>query len=499
MTTEAAAYDVVIVGGEVYDGSGAPPLRADVAVTRDRIAAVGDLSDAARRRSIRAEGRAVAPGFIDVHAHDDFAVLFDPLFPCKVLQGVTTDVVGNCGFGASPFAVSMASLGSWDPRASGLAPWDGYAGYMSRLDEEPPALNVAVLVGHGSTRAAVIGGADRPADASELTRMRADVEEGMGAGAVGLSSGLIYAPGRFGSTDEVVALAEVVAAAGGLYATHMRNEGDSLVEAVREALDIGERAGLPVQISHHKASGEANWGKVALTLQMMDDARAAGRRVACDQYPYTSGSTSLREVIANDGLDGGSGGIGRVAFDKVRLCAVPGHPDWEGLNLVEMGEVIGVDPRKAADVVVDETGFATIVAIETMSEDDVRTVMRHPWTMIGSDGVPAGSKPHPRLYATFTRVLGRYARDEGVLTLAEAVRRMTSLPADTFGLVGRGRVKAGAFADLVVFDPSTVTDTATYDNPRVHPPGIDLVVVNGEVVAESGNSTGARPGRVLRR
>ena len=493
-----ATYDLIIRGGDVYDGTGTAAVRADVGITGDRIVDVGDLDDAGGSTVIDATGMAVAPGFIDVHAHDDAEVLINPTIACKTLQGVTTDVVGNCGLGIAPYAPAVSSIGAWAPGLDDIPRWDGFGGYFERLDAAPPSLNVAVLVGHGTVRSAAMRGTERPTP-EELAQMRALVAEGMDAGCVGLSTGLIYEPGRYADTDEIVALAEVAAAAGAIYTTHMRNEADRLVESVAEAIEIGERAGLAVEISHHKASGKANWGKVKDSLAVVDAARDRGVAVTLDQYPYTAGSTHLAAVIQNGALDGGGGGIGQVEPDAVTIASAAGHPEWEGRNLVQIGELLGRTPRQAADAVIDATGAGALVVIEMMCEDDVRTVLSHPQTMIGSDGVPAPGKPHPRLWGTFPRVLGRYAREQGVLPLADAIRRMTSLPATTFGLTDRGVVRTGAFADLVVFDPKTVAEVGTYADPEQPPTGIAAVIVNGTVIARDGTHTGARPGRALRR
>lgn len=492
-------HDLIVRGADVYDGTGADPVRADVAVDGDRVAAIGDLSEAGAATEVDGAGLALTPGFIDVHAHDDAAVLMDPELRCKTLQGVTTDVVGNCGMGIAPHGNALPAFLPWTPGLDTLPVWRGYQGYVDRIDAEPPSLNVAVLVGHGTVRSEILGGRRDAPTATEVDAMRALVEEGMDAGAVGLSTGLIYEPGRYASTDEVVALAEVAAAAGAIYTTHMRNEADQLLEAVAESIEIGERAGLPVEISHHKASGRDNWGRVRDSLAMIDAARQRGVAVTLDQYPYTAGSTVLYAVVQNGALGDGKGGIGRAEPDGVTVATASGHPEWEGLNLVEIGELLGVSPRDAADHVIIATGGTALVVIEMMSEDDVRTVLAHPQTMIGSDGVPAPGKPHPRLWGTFPRVLGRYARDDGVLSFADAVRRMTSLPATTFGLTDRGVIREGAFADLVLLDPATVADRGTYADPEQPPAGVNTVVVNGTIIVRDGAHTGARPGRALRR
>lgn len=491
-------HDLVIRGGTVLDGTGAPGVRGDVAVDGDRITAVGAVTGRGAVE-VDARGLAVCPGFIDVHSHDDFAVLLDPAMPFKVMQGVTTDVVGNCGSGVTPYAAAWARFGRMHGGATPPAEWKGTAGYLARVDEVSPSLNVAVLVGHGTARFGAMGGVARRAPtAAELDRMRDLVREGADAGAVGLSTGLIYEPGKYAATEEVVALARALEGRG-LYATHMRNEAERLLEAVAEAIRIGEEAGVPVQISHHKVGGRENWGKVRESLALIEAARAHGLDVTADQYPYTAGSTSLAAVVDNGAFRGGEGGIGRLAAEDVLIASAPRHPEREGRRLSDFCGEWGLDAQGAAERLVREEGEGCFVVVFVMDEADVRTVMAHPTTMIGSDGVPAGSKPHPRLYGCFPRVLGRYVREERVLDLPTAVHRMTGMPAARFGLAGRGVVRPGAFADLVVFDPARVADTATYEEPCAFPAGIHAVYVNGVAVARDGRHTGARPGRALRR
>jgi N-acyl-D-amino-acid deacylase len=492
-------YDLVIRGGTVYDGTGAPGVRADVAVRGDRIAAVDVIAERGAAE-LDASGLAVAPGFIDVHSHDDYAVVLDPLIPFKVMQGVTTDIVGNCGSGVAPFQAGLARFSRLHPGAA-PAPWEGYAGYLARIDEAGPSLNVAVLIGHGTLRSSAMGSAQRPPTGEELGRMRAWVREGVEAGAVGLSTGLIYEPGRYAATEEVIALARELGPQGGLYATHMRNEGDGLLDAVREAIRIGEEAGVPVQISHHKASGSRNWGRVGDSLRLIEAARARGLDVTADQYPYTAGSTSFAAVVENGAFRADSpGGLGQLGADAVLIASSPKHPEYEGLTLAHLAAGWGLKVQEAAARLVQEEGEACFVIVFTMDEADVRTVLAHPTTMIGSDGVPAsGSNPHPRLYGCFPRILGHYVREERVLDLPTAIHRMTGMPAAKFRVAGRGAIRAGAFADLVVFDPARIADIATYEDPRRFPDGIAAVYVNGTAVARDSAHTGARPGRALRR
>jgi N-acyl-D-amino-acid deacylase len=492
-------FDLVIRNASIYDGSGAPPARGDVAISGDRIAAVGSVSGAARTE-IDARGRAVAPGFIDVHSHDDFAVFLAPAMDFKTMQGVTTDVVGNCGIGAAPFSAAAPQFRAM--HGGGDVPsWENYPGYLDQIDRNPPSLNVAVLAGHGTLRLAAMGNAKREPTAAELQKMRAWLAEAIDAGAVGLSTGLIYEPGRYAHTEEIIELAREMSKRGGLYASHMRNEGAALLDSVRETIRIGEEAGVPVQISHHKAAGADNWGRVRESLKLIEEARARGADVTADQYPYTSGSTILAAVVQNGALDesGSGGGMARVPADKVLLASVPRHPEREGKTLQHFCDEWALPPRAAAERIIAEDGQGVFVVTEMMDEADVRTVMKHTTTMIGSDGIWAGARPHPRLYGTFPRVLGRYARDMKMLTLEQAVHRMTGMPAAKFRLEKRGFIRAGYFADLVIFDPSAIIDTGTYEDPKRYPAGIGDVFVNGTAIVRDGRHTGTRPGRALRR
>jgi N-acyl-D-amino-acid deacylase len=494
----SGTYDVLIRGATLYDGTGGPARAADLGVTGDRIARIGALAGARAASVIDASGLALAPGFIDVHSHDDFAVLLHPTMECKVLQGVTTDVVGNCGMGAAPFPQASALARALHPDGE-LSPWEGYAGYMKAVDRAGPSLNVAVLVGHGTLRAAALADPGGAPDAGELARMRALLEEGLAAGAVGFSTGLVYEPGRRARTEELIELARAMAPAGGLYATHMRDEASRLLDSIRETLRIGEEAGVPVQVSHHKASGRANWGLVVESLALLDAARARGFDATADQYPYTAGSTLLQAVVQNDAFTRGQGGgIGDLRAADVVIATSPGHPEWEGRSLEELGKEFATDAVDTARRVLAAEPAAWVI-LHSMSEDDVRTVMRHPTTMIGSDGLPTSGKPHPRLWGTFPRVLGHYARDLGLLPLEQAIHRMSGLPAAKFRLADRGAIRPGAFADLVLFDAQRIRDQATYTDPCRGPDGIRRVLVNGATVAADGAHTGSRPGRALRR
>jgi N-acyl-D-aspartate/D-glutamate deacylase len=487
-------FDTLIREVTVYDGTGAGPRAADVALEGDRIAAVGAVAGAARE-TIDGRGLALAPGFIDVHTHDDFAALMHPGMAFKLCGGVTSCVVGNCGFGAAPHAAALAMAKVFHPRLA-LPPWEGYAGYASLLERNPSGTNIGFLVGHGTARLSAMGLEARAPGEREMAGMKAVLEEGLAAGALGLSSGLIYDPGRYAATEELVELAALMRGTGALYATHMRDEGTKLLGSIDEAVSIGRRAGVPVQISHHKAAGRPAWGLVHESLKRIEAAQREGLDVHADQYPYTAGSTILTAVF-RDGRLGRS--VGEVGPEEVVVASTASHPAWEGRSIAQLAREMGCGADEAAARVLAEDPGVTVV-LHTMSEEDVRTVLRHPSTMIGSDGIPTlEGKPHPRLYGTFARVLGRYARDEKLMPLAEAVYRMTGFPAAKFGLERRGTIREGHFADLVLFDPARILDRGTFEDPKRIPDGIAAVFVNGAKAFAAGHATGAHAGRVLRR
>lgn len=491
-------HDLVIREVALYDGSSAPPVTADVAVEGDRIAAVRAAAGAAPlsgHRTLDGRGLALAPGFIDVHTHDDFAALMYPDMAFKLAGGVTTCVVGNCGFGAAPHAAAAVMAKTLHPNLS-LPEWQGYAGYMQRLEAQAPGVNIGVLVGHGTARLAAMGTEIRAPTGAEMAAMKGTVAEGLEAGALGLSTGLVYDPGRFAATDEIVELAALMRGTGALYATHMRDESSGLLDSVREAIGIGRRAGVAVQISHHKASGRSAWGLVNESLRLIEEAQRLGEDVHADQYPYTAGSTILSAVYREGRL---RGAIGDLRPEDVVIASTASHPDWEGRSLAQLGAQMSCTPEQAAERVLAEDSGVTVI-LHAMSEEDVRTVMRHPSTMIGSDGIPTlEGKPHPRLYGTFARVLGHYARDEKLFSMAEAVHRMTGFAAAKFRLADRGVVRPGAVADLVLFDPTTIIDRGTFEDPKRPPEGIRAVLVNGALAVDGGKVTGVRAGRVLRR
>ncbi|MEZ5377271.1 MAG: D-aminoacylase [Acidimicrobiales bacterium] len=489
---------LVLRGATVYDGTGAPPVLADVAIAGDRIVEVGQSVDGHGAPEVDLTGLCLSPGFIDTHTHDDFAVLLHPDMAFKVCGGVTTCIVGNCGMGAAPHRQATRVAQSFHPDAE-LPDWDGFRGYFELLESSPPSVNVAALMGHGTIRAAVMGRSDAEPTLDQLEEMQAILTEGLDAGCLGMSTGLIYEPGNHSTTDELVELATTVAEAGGIYTSHLRNEADLHAEAIDEAIEIGRRSGAPVVISHLKRTGRRNWGTAAHAIRQIEAANAEGLSVAADQYPYTAGSTVLSAIVGQGTLRDPDNSFGGVTGDDLVVASCPNAPAWEGRSIASIAEELGMDAADAADHVV-ATDLRTTIILHSMSEDDVQTILAADGIMIGSDGLPTlEGRPHPRLYGTFARVLGHYSRDLGVLGLAEAVHRMTGRSAEVFGLTDRGVIRPGAIADLVAFDASAIIDVGTFDDPQHVPEGIVGVWVAGRPVVADGVHTGDRPGRVLRR
>ena len=494
------AYDVLVRNAQVYDGEGGPPVVADVALQAERIARIGSLDSATAKLEIDAAGLALSPGFIDVHTHDDFAALTHPDMGFKSRGGVTTCIVGNCGFGAAPFREAVEMLGILTPGPL-IAPYEGHAGYAAAVQANRPGVNIGVLAGHGTIRKAVVGSAARIPSDREMLAMKDYLQEALDAGVVGMSSGLVYDPGRYAQTDELAELATLMRGTGALYATHMRDEGSGLLDAVAEAIEIGARAGIGVQISHHKASGRNSWGLVESSLQLIEAAQLRGEDVHADQYPYTAGSTSLQATLENGAFaeDSTSAGDAELTPSDVVIASAPGHADWEGRSIADLSTAFGLAPLQAARKIASEAHGTTVI-LHLMTEQDVQRVLRHPSTMIGSDGIPTlEGRPHPRLYNSFARVLGHYSRDLGLFDLSTAIYRMCGFSARKFGLRDRGVIREGAYADLVLFDAATVIDKGTFDEPNRYPAGIRRVFVNGRLAVCDDKVQTERNGQVLRR
>jgi N-acyl-D-amino-acid deacylase len=474
--------DLVIRGGEVIDGTGAPRVATDVAITGDRVVAVGHLGAVAARREIDARDRIVAPGFIDTHTHDDCALLTTPDMPAKVSQGVTSLVAGNCGVSLAPLAIEGAPPPPLDLLIAepGWYRFNRFGDFVEALRQAPPAVNSALLVGHITLRHRVMDALDRPARPDEIVAMQGLVRTAMAEGAIGFSTGLDYPGAVASSTEEVAQLVAAVKPHGGLYCSHHRNYFEGLEGALEEAFGIGRSTGVPLVLSHHQATGAANFGKAPRTLDMIEAARRE-TPVGLDAYPYNASSKTLDPARAKPSV-------------RIMVTWSKPYPQMAGRELDDIAREWGIGAPAAAERLLP----AGAIYFQ-LDEGDVRAILAYPHTMIGSDGLPHDIHPHPRLWGTFPRVLGHYARDQGLMPLEEAVRRMTSLPARWFGFADRGIVRPGAFADLVIFDPETIADRSTFTTPIQAAAGIDIVIVNGTIVWQDGASTGRRPGRVLAR
>jgi N-acyl-D-amino-acid deacylase len=488
-------FDLLIEGADILDGTGSDAFRADVGVIDDRIAAIGALSQSATRGRIDARGLTLAPGFIDCHSHDDDAVMAMPDMLSKVSQGVTTVVNGNCGLSLAPLPASLRASRS-DALAEPLpAPlslfsrehayiYPAMAGYRAAFEAAPPAVNVAQLVGHGTLRAAIVANIDRAASANEIDQMCAAIDEAMDAGCLGMSAGLAYRSSSAATTAEMIALARTVAKRGGIFTIHLRDEGARVVESVAEAILIAREAGVPTVLSHHKCVGRDAWGLTRQTLAQISAAREAdpGLVLALDCYPYTASSTVLMMERARSAT-------------RTVLTHSTTFPAFAGRDLADIVREWGLTIEET----IERLSPAGAVYFN-MDEDDLLRVLKFPGTMIGSDGLAGQPRPHPRLWGTFPRVLGHYVRERNVLSLADAVHRMTGVPARVFGLMDRGLIREGAFADLVLFDAATVMDCATFEAPTETATGIKQVWVNGKAVWNgSSNPSHARPGRWLTR
>ena len=498
-------YDLIIRGGKVVDGSGNPWYHADIAIKNDRIAEIGQLSNHEAKRVIDAHGLVVAPGFIDPHTHALRGIFEVPNAESALLQGVTTLTEGNDG--SSPYPIDR---------------------HYADIDNLRISPNWAVFVGQGTIRQRVIGFGLRKATPDEMERMKQMVRDAMEQGALGISTGLFYVPGSFTSTEEVIELSKVAAEYNGIYISHIREEAAQLIDSVQETIRIGEEANIPVQITHHKVIGVENWGASIESLRLVDEARKRGVDVTIDQYPYTASQTSITALIPQWAQAGGreemlsrinsaetystikNEVVAKILYDRgggdpknVFISRNSWDPDMAGKNLAELAIDAGLEPtpENAADVVFDiiRGGGATAV-YHAIGPEDVDRIMQHPATAIGSDG-PVGvfgeGAPHPRQYGTFARVLGLYVRERKILSLEEAIRKMSSQSARRLGIHDRGLITKGYFADIAIFDPDEIIDKATFENPHQYAIGTKFVLVNGTVVVENGQHTGARPGRIL--
>ena len=537
-SSSPAPLDVIIRGGDLVDGTGTPARRADVGIRADTIVEVGDLSQATATRVIDATGLVVAPGFIDMHSHSDFPLLVDGRALSKTTQGVTTELLGESDSAAPASGAVRPEVEKALKSYELTLDWATLGEYFGRLERQRTAVNVVSLVGAGQVRAAVVGYDRRAPTADELSRMETLVDAAMRDGAAGLSSGLIYAPNSYATTEELIALAKVAARHGGIYVSHIRNEGDGVIDALREAARIGREAGLPVEVLHLKRNlarldGRPQAVGMGDAIEVIEEARRQGVKMAANVYPYAASQTTLNvNLLPQWSLEGGRERLLAHLRDaktrpKIRAEVAPvlaspvsgrradtvmlarttyePHRKYQGLRLSEIAEQMKQEPADALLEIIDKSEGQAGGIYFGMREEDVALALRQPWTTIGSDGAalaPSGilsrSHPHPRSYGTFTRVLAHYVREQRVLTLPQAIQKMTGLAAERLGLQDRGIVQAAKKADLVVFNPNTIADKANFEQPHQLSVGVQWVLVNGDVVVDAGEPTNALPGRVLR-
>lgn len=527
----APEFDLVLTGGSVVDGTGGPVRAADIGIVGDTIAAVGSIARERGKRAIDVAGLHLAPGFVDIHTHSDMTVLNYPTCDSRVLQGVTTEVTGNCGSSAALLSGHDVERRrkEWFDQNGVRADWTDVASFAKRLESHGFSANQAVLLGHGTLRENAVGNVNRRLTADELAVVLRAVEEGLDQGAFGFSTGLEYTPGMYAPTDELVEIASVVARRGGLYASHVRNEIAAVLEAVDEAIDIGRRTGVRVEVSHLKACGKRNWPKQRATLHLIESARRDGVQVYADAYPYAAYSTGLTVLVDGWALEGDSSAlVGRLRnpSDRARIrreaaakvAEDPGgyelvvisnlrsdrNKGLIGKSLAEIATIWKTEPDEALVRLLDEEEGDVSYIGHAMSPENVEAVLSHPLVMVGSDGYsltpggPGVGRPHPRSFGAYARILGYYVRERRAFDIATAVRKMTSMPADQLGLADRGRIARGKRADLVAFDAATVSERSSFESPLEPPVGIAHVLVNGVAVVERGRHTGARPGRFLR-
>lgn len=529
--------DLVIKNGTVFDGTGKEPFQADIGVAGDKIAFINmvsgvryQVSKTRGEKVIEAKGLAVAPGFIDTHAHSEFTLLADPRAEGKLFQGITTEINGNCGLSAAPLYGKALEHREKDLKELGIKErWSTFEEYFRILEGRRIALNFVTLAGHGNICASVIGYKDKKPTASELKKMQALLQKTIDTGAIGLSTGLIYPPGIYSDTDELVSLAKSLSKDRLIYTSHMRSEGKGLIESIKETIRIGKEANIKVHISHIKTSGKENWNKIDEAISLINSARKRGIKVSCDRYPYTASSTDLDTILPSWTYDGGTGEELRrlknpEIQEKIRKEILYEHPDsnywtkvsvssvsskknkWmEGKTLSYISRKINKSPVDALFKILIEEKLRAGSIFSSMSEDNLERFLSLPYVMIGSDssarsrtGLTCKGKPHPRGFGSFPRFLSRYVMNKRLMSMTSAVHKITMLPAITFGINDRGVLKKGAFADIVVFNPDRIIDRATFDKPFLKPEGIYYVIVNGLLEVAKGEITGATAGKILR-
>jgi len=535
LSAQMPAFDLVITNGHIIDGTGSPWYSGDIGIRDGRIAAIGNLAAAARKRTIDAAGKVVAPGFIDLLGQSEMTILVDPRLPSKIYQGITTEITGE-GNSIAPLNDALIQAGHSAYDHYKITPdWRSFRQYFARLEKQGMGINLASYVGATTVRTIVLGEENKQPTPEQLEQMKALVRDAMKDGAVGVSTALEYAPAPYAKTEELIALATEAGKFGGIYSTHMRNESDSVLDAIDEALRIGREARVPVEIWHIKVAGKNNWGRMPEVVAKINAARAAGADVTADTYAYTAWYNDFSAFIPAWAHEGGSAKLverlkDSATRERIRKDMLTPSKDWDnewqeipgpeavmigvaqnpklvplqGKRLSEIAKLWNKDPMDALFDFLIEDPFAD-VAVFGMSQPDVTLALQQPWVAVDNDssgtspeGILGQEHPHPRAYGTFPRILRKYVREEKALTLEDAIRKFSALPAQRLRLTDRGVLKAGMWADVVVFDPATVRDLATFDNPNQLSEGMEYVLVNGEPVIEQGKMTGALPGKVLR-
>ena len=541
-------YDLIIKNVKIYDGSGGKPFIADVGIKGERIEKIGSImdgiasplikSEARNDKLINGEGLCISPGFVDIHSHSDYYLLIDPLAQSKVRQGVTTEVGGNCGYSASPiFGSALLERRKSYKEQFGLElNWTDLKGYNKKIKENGISLNYCQLIGHNTIRASVAGVVDREPSSDEMKRMERIVEEAMDDGVVGMSVGFAYTPSCFAKKEEVANLCKIVAKKRGVFTTHIRSEGRTLIESIEEVIDIARVSGVRLQISHLKTFGEENWRKLDRVFEIIESAINEGIDITCDRYPYTATNTGLQAILPDRVFDGGKEkAIERLKNNKTRndirdelLKKYPSNGYWDSVMISQVvtdknKETEGKSVKEAwvrsqesgvrrgdlldflFDILIEENLEVDAIYF-SMSEENMKRILKKDYVMIGSDsgarsvnGALGAGLPHPRTFGTFPRILGKYCRDENLFDLSTAIYKMTSFPCKRIGIKDRGLIKKGYFADLVIFNPVTISDTATYESPKSYPIGIEYVIVNGKITVKDGEHTEAKAGSILRK
>ncbi|MFZ3089371.1 MAG: D-aminoacylase [Nitrospirota bacterium] len=520
-------FDIIIKNANIIDGSGKGPFIADIGISDDRIAKIGRIEESGRQ-VIDVKGLIASPGFVDCHSHSDYYLIINPLAESKIRQGVTTEIGGNCGYSSAPLSgEALEERKNAYKKSYNLEhDWQDVKGYFNRLEMQWTSVNFALLIGHNTIRSSVIGGSSREPNKNEMSQMKEMIQQAMKDGTIGISTGLAYGPACFAKKDELIELCKEARKSNGIFTVHMRSEGKGLLEAIEESILIAKEAEIPLQISHLKTYGEENWGKLDSAFELIEKAMAEGLDVTCDRYPYIAANTGLHNVLPNWVLDGGiKRELERLkdkaarekikeelqqakkdVWDKIMISEVITEKNkiYEGKRISEAASIAKKEPLDLIFDLLVEEEIAVDAIFFKMSEENLKRILKKPYVMFGSDsgaradyGALGRGRSHPRTFGTFPRVLGRYVRKEKILDLPTAIKKMTSEPCKKFNIIKRGLIKEGYFADIVIFNPDTIIDTATYEAPHKYPMGIEYVIVNGKLTVDKAKHLGTKAGRVI--